>query len=39
MDEAKTIDLCNNPLTKEHKLEFAKRAIPVCLLTLQNCAS
>lgn len=26
--EAKTIDLCNNPLTKESKLERAKRQIP-----------
>ncbi|KAH7817251.1 putative UDP-glucose [Monocercomonoides exilis] len=25
---AKTIDLCNNPHTHEHKLAFAKRAIP-----------
>lgn len=28
-DEAKSIDLCNNPLTKEHKIDYAKRAIPV----------
>ena len=28
---AKSIDLCNNPLTKEHKLAYAKRAIPVCI--------
>ncbi len=26
--KAKTIDLCNNPMTKEHKLESAKRIIP-----------
>lgn len=25
---AKTIDLCNNPMTKEHKLSSAKRIIP-----------
>lgn len=25
---AKTIDLCNNPLTKEHKLDRARRQIP-----------
>eukprot|EP00761_Pharyngomonas_kirbyi_P014959 gb/GECH01014990.1/.p1 GENE.gb/GECH01014990.1/~~gb/GECH01014990.1/.p1 ORF type:complete len:1598 (+),score=405.33 gb/GECH01014990.1/:1-4794(+) len=25
---AKTIDLCNNPMTKEHKVESAKRIIP-----------
>ena len=28
MKTAKTIDLCNNPLTKESKLERAKRLIP-----------
>lgn len=28
LKNAKTIDLCNNPLTKEHKLEKAKRLIP-----------
>lgn len=28
MDRAKTIDLCNNPLTKENKLDRAKRQIP-----------
>lgn len=27
-NNAKTIDLCNNPLTKENKLERAKRQIP-----------
>ncbi len=27
MDRAKTIDLCNNPRTKEGKLEYAKRTI------------
>lgn len=26
--KAKTIDLCNNPMTKEHKLESARRIIP-----------
>lgn len=26
--EAKTIDLCNNPLTKEPKLERARRQVP-----------
>ncbi|KAG2377619.1 hypothetical protein C9374_009135 [Naegleria lovaniensis] len=26
--KAKTIDLCNNPMTKEHKLASAKRIIP-----------
>lgn len=25
---AKTVDLCNNPLTKEPKLEMAKRLLP-----------
>ncbi|OMJ17042.1 UDP-glucose:glycoprotein glucosyltransferase, partial [Smittium culicis] len=28
LDKAKTIDLCNNPMTKEPKLERAKRLIP-----------
>lgn len=28
LKEARTIDLCNNPLTKESKLERAKRQIP-----------
>ncbi|KAA6371099.1 MAG: putative UDP-glucose:glycoprotein glucosyltransferase, partial [Streblomastix strix] len=28
MLQARTIDLCNNPLTKEHKIEYAKRMIP-----------
>ncbi|KAH3670358.1 hypothetical protein WICMUC_004854 [Wickerhamomyces mucosus] len=28
LKNAKTIDLCNNPLTKEHKLDRAKRLIP-----------
>ena len=27
---ARTIDLCNNPRTLEHKLDYAQRAIPVC---------
>ncbi|KAH7820809.1 putative UDP-glucose:glycoprotein glucosyltransferase [Monocercomonoides exilis] len=27
-EKARTIDLCNNPRTKEHKLAYAKRAIP-----------
>ncbi|KAK2962871.1 putative UDP-glucose:glycoprotein glucosyltransferase [Blattamonas nauphoetae] len=26
--KAKTLDLCNNPLTKEHKLKYAQRALP-----------
>ncbi|MNE77023.1 hypothetical protein D3C80_1733050 [compost metagenome] len=26
--KAKTIDLCNNPKTKEHKLTSAKRIVP-----------
>ena len=28
LSSAKTIDLCNNPLTKEPKLERAKRILP-----------
>lgn len=28
MKEAKTIDLCNNPLTKEPKLDRARRQVP-----------
>ena len=28
LERAKTIDLCNNPLTKERKLERAKRQVP-----------
>lgn len=28
LSTAKTIDLCNNPLTKEHKLDRARRQIP-----------
>jgi len=28
LKEAKTIDLCNNPLTKEPKLERARRQVP-----------
>ncbi|WEJ95887.1 killer toxin resistant protein [Yamadazyma tenuis] len=28
LQEAKNIDLCNNPLTKENKLDVAKRLIP-----------
>ena len=28
MDKAKTIDLCNNPLTKAPKLEIAQKRIP-----------
>ena len=28
LSTAKTIDLCNNPLTKEPKLERAKRILP-----------
>lgn len=27
MDEAKTIDLCNNPLTKVPKIEIAKKRV------------
>ncbi|KAK2946297.1 putative UDP-glucose:glycoprotein glucosyltransferase [Blattamonas nauphoetae] len=26
--KAKTLDLCNNPLTKEHKLKYAEREMP-----------
>lgn len=32
LSEARTIDLCNNPRTKEHKIEYASRTIPVCYL-------
>jgi hypothetical protein len=35
MRKGKTIDMCNNPYTKEHKLTSAKRTIPVCT----NCPS
>lgn len=28
LKEARTIDLCNNPLTKEPKLERARRQVP-----------
>ena len=28
--EAKVIDLCQNPRTHEHKIDYARRAIPVC---------
>jgi UDP-glucose:glycoprotein glucosyltransferase len=28
LKEAKTIDLCNNPLTKEPKLDRARRQVP-----------
>jgi hypothetical protein len=30
MEDAKTIDLCNNPATKEHKIDYARKNIPVC---------
>ena len=28
-ENAKSIDLCNNPRTHEHKIAYAKRMIPV----------
>ena len=28
MEKAKTIDLCNNPRTKESKIEYAKKTMP-----------
>lgn len=37
--QAKTIDLCNNPLHKEPKLEMARRCVKHCALPLIYCCA